>query len=41
MAESLRRMAQNAEAQTKLSAEERDALCASYVSTLGSYCFLL
>jgi hypothetical protein len=33
-------MAQNAGAQSKLSAEGREALCASYESTLGSYTYL-
>ena len=38
--ESLRQVAQKAEAQSKLSTEERETLCASYESALGSYTYL-
>ena len=40
LTENLRRMAQKAESQSRLSANEREALCASYESTLGSYTYL-
>ena len=38
--ESLQQMAQKAEAQTKISAEEREAFCESFQSTLDNYTYL-
>ena len=37
---SLRGMAQSAEAQSKITAEEREAFCESYQSALDSYTYL-
>jgi len=38
--DSLRGMAQNAEAQSNITAEEREAFCESYQSALDSYTYL-
>jgi arginine decarboxylase len=38
--EGLRRTAQNAEAQSKISAEEKESFCESYRSALDSYTYL-
>jgi arginine decarboxylase-like protein len=40
LVESLQRAAQNAESQSKITAEEREAFCSSYEAALDSYTYL-